>query len=868
MCSALKTVEFLSHIHIAQYIVFVICLGESIFVAVVLYVKMPPKMESSKAARMRAATAICCKYCNQKSDDYIVQCLDCGRYFCNVDNGDFPSHIVQHIMVRRHMDKGILLCGHNHALKDTIIECSQCHELNIFTLRWVNGCREKPSNGNPKLLCRKCDVDLEHSNPIVRDQHLDELLASTNGKPKPLTRKEAMQLEFPSKKKSGAVEEAVLPLPVIPVTFVSFNQYVRIMKAHLHAEYITETRDARRRAANVSGSVVMTRLFGADEVPCLKVECPSNSKENFVKGVLVSCKVPGSKEELQGRIVDIEESDDVKMAVIDLVLSTPDAINRMRSTTQFVVKEEVSGATRDRCMNTLSVFPDCVSPFLLHTVLGDHEAAQASLGEVPPPPCRLPKTFVRELNPSQQDAAKSALTAPLTLIQGPPGTGKTTVSTTIVYHLFEMYKQPILVCAPSNVAADHLAERLVHLGMDVLRVLAPSREDRTPASTKVAYLHQVVDCLIRDLPLTSKLRELHEKLRSSHYLSEAERRKYLRLRSKLEMDVISDADVVCSTCSTAGSMRFNKTVFRHVLIDEAAQAIEPEALIPLTHGAERVVLVGDQKQMGPLIFSLESRRKGFNRSLFGRLIETGLTPKLLNTQYRMHSCLSRFPSAQFYSGQLINGVRDSDRRSPHGVPWPNCDCPKFFCHVEGIEETGSTGMSFLNCAETVMTEKVLDQLISNKVKPEDVGIITPYEAQRRLLLDYLGRRKSRRYRAVEVANVDSFQGREKKYIIVLCVRSNMRGVIGFLRDQKRLNVTITRAQFGLIMIGNAMVLARDPLWHLLLESFVADGACGAPSQAPWLIPSTVALPEADKQQRNEQDNDIREDEFFVVIEDD
>jgi regulator of nonsense transcripts 1 len=79
------------------------------------------------------------------------------------------------------------------------------------------------------------------------------------------------------------------------------------------------------------------------------------------------------------------------------------------------------------------------------------------------------------------------------------------------------------------------------------------------------------------------------------------------------------------------------------------------------------------------------------------------------------------------------------------------------------------------------------------------------------------------YTGVEVASVDAFQGREKDYIVLSCVRSNEHIGIGFLTDARRLNVALTRAKYGLVIIGNARLLSRFPLWRQLLAHFESKG---------------------------------------------
>lgn len=95
--------------------------------------------------------------------------------------------------------------------------------------------------------------------------------------------------------------------------------------------------------------------------------------------------------------------------------------------------------------------------------------------------------------------------------------------------------------------------------------------------------------------------------------------------------------------------------------------------------------------------------------------------------------------------------------------------------------------------------------------PSQIGVITPYEGQRSYIVSYMqfnGTLKKELYKEVEVASVDAFQGREKDYIIVSCVRSNEHQGIGFLNDPRRLNVALTRAKYGLVILGNPKVLCK------------------------------------------------------------
>eukprot|EP00762_Andalucia_godoyi_P002687 ANDGO_03276.mRNA.1 Regulator of nonsense transcripts 1 homolog len=321
--------------------------------------------------------------------------------------------------------------------------------------------------------------------------------------------------------------------------------------------------------------------------------------------------------------------------------------------------------------------------------------------------------------------------------------------------------------------------------------------------------------------------------RSSSELSQASRRKVRVLVRRIERDLLKSAEVVCTTCVGAGDGRMAGLLFRTVLLDEATQATEPEALIPLVKGAQQVVLVGDHCQLGPVIVCKQAAEAGLSRSLFERLVILGYRPIRLQVQYRMHPCLSEFPSTYFYEGTLQNGVTATERSrvltvsngssSSSGFPWPDIENPMFVHHVpQGVEELSASGTSYLNRTEAALVERLVTRLLESGVTPDRIGVITPYEGQRAYivsLMQRVGPLRSQLYRDVEVASVDSFQGREKDYIILSCVRSNERQGIGFLSDARRLNVALTRARYGLVIVGNARVLSRQPIWNLLLIFF-------------------------------------------------
>ena len=487
-------------------------------------------------------------------------------------------------------------------------------------------------------------------------------------------------------------------------------------------------------------------------------------------------------------------------------------------------------------MKTFAVDEQSVSGYIYHKLLG-HEVEPVTLRTA------MPKRFsapgLPELNHSQVGAVKTVLQKPLSLIQGPPGTGKTVTSATIVYQLSKMNPGPVLVCAPSNVAVDQLTEKIHATGLKVVRMTAKSRE-ALESQINFLTLHEQV----ANNDTHVELQKLIQLKTEQGELSSSDERKYKSLTRACEKEILNAADVICCTCVGCGDPRLSKIKFRTVLVDEATQAAEPECMIPLVLGCKQVVFVGDHLQLGPVIMNKKAARAGLTQSLFERLIILGNRPIRLEVQYRMHPCLADFPSNMFYEGTLQNGVTAPERLRKHiDFPWPVPTLPMFFFQNLGQEEISSSGTSFLNRTEASNVEKIITAFFKAGVTPGQIGVVTPYEGQRSYVVNHMqahGKLRKEFYKDVEVASVDAFQGREKDYIILSCVRSNEHQGIGFLSDPRRLNVALTRAKYGLVILGNPKVLSKHPLWHYLLVHY-KEKACLVEGVLSNLQPSMLQL---------------------------
>eukprot|EP00929_Paragymnodinium_shiwhaense_P075401 TRINITY_DN3854_c0_g1_i1.p1 TRINITY_DN3854_c0_g1~~TRINITY_DN3854_c0_g1_i1.p1 ORF type:complete len:1545 (+),score=454.06 TRINITY_DN3854_c0_g1_i1:54-4637(+) len=405
----------------------------------------------------------------------------------------------------------------------------------------------------------------------------------------------------------------------------------------------------------------------------------------------------------------------------------------------------------------------------------------------------------KDLNPSQLEATKWVLEQRrrFTLIQGPPGTGKTTTASAIICGWLKSNRGPVLASAFSNRGCDNIAGQLHALGVRVVRMgLCAAKE---PYS------------------LESRLAEVGMK----------------RADGKGLREVLKNVDVVAATCIGCGMGPMDSITFPFIVIDEAAQVIEPAVILPLGKGAVQAVMVGDQCQLPATVLSQEAQAAGLDISMFDRLLAMGMEYTLLTNQYRMHPCISAFPSWRFYREELKNAVTEMDRPPIDGLPFRSS---LVFLHVDAMEAAG--GASKKNYEEVSCVDWVAELVMKQGIYPQDIGIISPYGAQVAEIRSWL---PDNARMCTQVSTVDAFQGSERQVMILSLVRANKRGDVGFVSDWRRLNVALTRAKRLCVVIGNI------PTWLQAKSGLIRDWLgfhrMGRADVRAWRGGSLVNLPE-------------------------
>ncbi len=429
------------------------------------------------------------------------------------------------------------------------------------------------------------------------------------------------------------------------------------------------------------------------------------------------------------------------------------------------------------------------------------------------------------LNPSQNQAIAGMLDSELVgIIHGPPGTGKTTTLARLIKELSHQEKQ-ILVTAASNNAVDLLAERLQEIGLDVVRVGNVTRVSERAISLSLAERargHQDWNHIKKIKIEAAEAKRQAEVFKRKYGPSQREQRKMLHkearelnkwardLERRITQSVLDGAQVICSTLIGLSHPDVSDMRFRTVVIDEASQALQAESWNAMLR-AERIILAGDHKQLPPTVKSAEAQKLGLGVTMLDLLMGRISKSHLLTTQYRMHDQILAFSNREFYEGKLVSDTSVAER-SLDDQPLVVIDTSG--CGFDEARHYDST--SSHNPGEYFILEEHFRQNIS-KYEEQDIGIISPYVSQVKLIREKLESEDLFRGIDVTANSIDGFQGQERDVIYLSLVRSNDKGEIGFLSDARRINVALTRAKKKLVVIGDFSTLGRHYPYDKLLD---------------------------------------------------
>ena len=436
-----------------------------------------------------------------------------------------------------------------------------------------------------------------------------------------------------------------------------------------------------------------------------------------------------------------------------------------------------------------------------------------------------------ELNLSQRKAVEKILSAnELAIVHGPPGTGKTTTLVQAIKALIDQEHQRILVVAPSNTAVDLLSEKISEQGINVLRIGNPARVSENLMSltldSRIAQ-HASMKELKKLKKQAAEFRDMAHKYKRNFGVAERDQRKALFAEARNIMkhventeqyiteDLIAKAQVITATLVGANHYTIRNLHFHTVIIDEAAQALEPSSWIPILK-AEKLVLAGDHHQLPPTIRSQEAARGGLSTTLMEKAI--GLYPdavSLLNEQYRMNEIIMGFSSKTFYDDELkahpsvAQHVLFTGHPSLAFIDTAGC----------GFEEK-SEGTSISNPEEARFLVSHLSQLVQQLRDHYNIdgfpaiAVISPYKEQIILLKDLVNNSSALQHylSKISVNTIDSFQGQERDIVYISMTRSNTENKIGFLSDIRRMNVAMTRARKKLVVIGDSATLSQFPFY--------------------------------------------------------
>ncbi|MBZ7987975.1 AAA domain-containing protein [Campylobacter canadensis] len=442
---------------------------------------------------------------------------------------------------------------------------------------------------------------------------------------------------------------------------------------------------------------------------------------------------------------------------------------------------------------------------------------------------KIDEFFNKNLDENQQLAVKKALSlqdgSEILLIQGPPGTGKTTTIVEIIKQYLKLHPSyKMLITSQSNQAVDNVLEKICEEEQKILRI--GNDESKMSEIARKYTPNKIINTIV-----SKNIKDLQENEIQEFKKNQDEFKEILQsITSKsvkntdVEMFFIKNIKIIFGTLIGISSWNnFREIVFDLVIVDEAGRATLSELLVPCIK-AKKIIFVGDHKQLAPIIDddianNLESySKKEVITSLFEQLFNSNTKfnnlKHMLTYNYRAHKSICNIYSNVFYEGDLKTKDEINELKQHNidcyiaNLVWLNTGNLK-----DRADEQKGTGK--INRCNAKIIKQELNTL-QNYCKNNNlsIGIITPYKDQKYYLDNYL-KDIVQKYKQddiqIDIGTVDSFQGSDRDIIFYDCVRAGggKKSKIDFIADEKRLNVSLSRAKKLLLIVGDIDFLYKS-----------------------------------------------------------
>ena len=311
---------------------------------------------------------------------------------------------------------------------------------------------------------------------------------------------------------------------------------------------------------------------------------------------------------------------------------------------------------------------------------------------------------------------------------------------------------------------------------------------------------QIGQTLVKLIINYMKTKKLDEKICDENklktYAEIIEKKKQLNIM--IDAKTINEKQIVAMT--TTGCSKYSTILeqlkFEVVIIEEAAEVLEPHILALFTKNTKRLIMIGDHKQLKPKPYSYELCRKyNFDVSMFERLINNNIKYVSLKYQRRMKKIFADFVRLIYGKTEYIDRIEEKRE------PISGMSSDMFIVNHKHLESEKEGMKSKCNEYEAMYLIKLCNYLIKQGYESSQITILTFYVGQVMTILSML-KDSSLKKENIKVRTVDNYQGEENDIILLSLVRSNKDYNIGFLRTFNRVCVAFSRARLGFYIIGN------------------------------------------------------------------